>query len=224
LAYDAAPAVGALLRSAGAGFADESFPGLGFSVSTPAWDWRSGWGAILTQTQPDLVMFLAGPWDARDATVDGAVLVYGSPQWQAWYALQLDEFVRMVRATGAHLVWLTAPSYDPAAPAARDLTPVNAAFREVARRWADVEVVDTDAAVDGPDGAYAEYLPGPDGPEQIRKSDGLHFCPAGAARVAEALVAAVDHWWALSPAPGWDAGPWRQDDRYLHPQYNIPCG
>jgi hypothetical protein len=223
LAYDLAPAVGAMLRSGSAGFEDMSFPGLGFSVTTPTWDWRSGWGKILADTQPDLVLFLAGPWDAHDATVDGAVLPYGSPEWQAWYGAELDDFVRLVGSSGARLVWLTAPTYDPGGPDAGDLTPVNAAFRAVASRWPDVELVDTDAPVDGPDESYAEYLPGPDGPEQIRKADGLHFCPAGAARVAAALVPAIDHWWSFTPAPGWEAGPWRQDDRYLHPAYGPGC-
>jgi hypothetical protein len=223
LAYDLAPGVDALLRSGGAGFTDQSFPGLGFSVSTPTWEWRSGWGKVVADTQPDLVLFLAGPWDAHDATVDGAVLSYGSPEWQAWYGRQLDDFVRLVRTAGARLVWLTAPSYDPAAPDAADLTPVNTAFRDVAGRWADVELVDTDTAVDGADGSYAEYLPGPDGPEQIRKADGLHFCPAGATRVAAALLPAIDRWWSFTPAPGWESGPWRQDDRYVHPLYGPGC-
>ena len=223
LAYDLAPAAGAMLRSGGAGFQDMSFPGLGFSVTTPEWDWRSGWGKILADTQPDLVLFLAGAWDAHDVTVDGTVLAYGSPEWQVWYGGQLDEFVQLVDASGARLVWLMAPSYDPASPDASDLAPVDTAIRDAARRWPGVVLVDTDAEIDGPDGSYAEYLPGPDGPEQVRKADGLHFCPAGAARVAGALVPAIDQWWSFSPTAGWEAGPWRQDDRYVHPAYGPGC-
>ena len=223
LAFDLAPAAGAMLRSGGAGFQDMSFPGLGFSVTTPAWDWRSGWGKILADTQPDLVLFLAGAWDAHDVTVDGTVLAYGSPDWRAWYGGQLDEFVQLVSAGGARLVWLTAPSYDPASPDPSELLPINTAIRDAASRWPGVELVDTDAQVDGPDGAYAEYLPGPDGPEPVRKADGLHFCPAGAARVAAALVPVIDQWWSFSPTAGWEAGPWRQDDRYVHPAYGLGC-
>jgi hypothetical protein len=223
VAYDVAPAIGAMLHAGGAGFADESFPGLGFTVSAPTWNWRSGWGAILSQTQPDLVIFLAGAWDGHDVTVNDAVLPYGSPEWEAWYAGELDDFVRLVHAGGARLVWLTAPTYDPASADARDLTPVNAAVHAIPGRWPDVEVVDADAAVDGPDGAYAEYLPGPAGPDQVRKADGLHFCPAGAVRVAEAVLPSVNRWWSLSPTPGWDAGPWRQDDRYTRPVYGAGC-
>src|SRR5690242_18439216 len=64
----------------------------------------------------------------------------------------------------------------PASPDASDLLPINTAIRDAASRWPSIELVDTDAEVDGPDGSYAEYLPGPDGPEQVRKADGLHFC------------------------------------------------
>jgi hypothetical protein len=59
---------------------------------------------------------------------------------------------------------------------------------------------------------------------QVRKGDGLHFCPSGAARVAAALLPALQQWWSLAPAPGWDTGGWRQDERYVHPLNNTPCG
>jgi hypothetical protein len=224
LAYDVAPAIGAMLQAGGTGFTDMSFPGLGFTVTASDWNWRSAWSKVIADTQPDLVVFLTGPWDARDITVGGVPLVYGSPEWRAWYDGELDDFVRLVEGAGARLVWLTAPTYDPTSPDAVDLTAVNAAFGAVPTRWPGVEVVDTDAAVDAPDGSFAEYLPGSAGPEQVRKADGLHFCPAGAARVARALLPAVDHWWSLTPAAGWDAGPWRQDDRYVHPAYGPGCG
>jgi hypothetical protein len=223
LAYDVAPAVGAMLQAGGAGFTDMSFPGLGFTVTAPDWHWRSAWGAIIARLQPDLVIFLVGPWDGRDVTVGGVSLAYGSPEWRAWYDGELDDFVRLVHGAGSRLVWLTAPAYDPAAPDAVDFTALDAAYRALPTRWPDVEVVDTDAAVDGADGSFAQYLPGPAGPEQIRKADGLHFCPAGAARVAQAILPAVDHWWSLTPAAGWDAGPWRQDERYVHPIYGPGC-
>src|SRR5262249_3128974 len=110
LAFDVAPAIEAMLGAGGAGFKDQSFPGLGFPVSAPMWNWRSGWGAILAQTQPDLVIFLAGAWDAHDGTVNGELLSYGSTEWQAWYAGEIDVFVRLVQASGARLLWLTAPT------------------------------------------------------------------------------------------------------------------
>ncbi len=223
LAYDLAPAVQALLASGGAGFRDQSFPGLGFTVQTADFAWRTVWGKVLSDNRPDLVVFLAGPWDAHAVTVDGQSLPYGSPAWRAWYDHELDDFVRLVHGVGAHLVWLTAPSYDPASAEAADLGPVNDAFLAVPTRWPDAVVVDTDAAVDGPDGRFAEYLPGPNGPEQARKADGLHFCPAGAAAVARALVPAIDEWWSFTPAAGWDQGAWRQDDRYVHPLYGAGC-
>jgi hypothetical protein len=223
LAYDLAPALQAMLASGGAGFRDQSFPGLGFTVQAPDFAWRTAWAKVLSDNRPDLVLFLVGPWDAHAVTVGGQSLAYGSPAWRAWYDHELDDFVQLVHGVGAHLLWLTAPSYDPASPAALDLGPVNDAFLAVAARWPDVTVADTDAAVDGPDGRFTEYLPGPNGPEQARKADGLHFCPAGAAAVARALVPAIDEWWSFTPAAGWDRGPWRQDDRYVRPIYGAGC-
>jgi hypothetical protein len=218
--YDLGPALGAMLASSGAGFLDRSFPGLGFTVR--AFDWRAGWGRILDDNQPDVVIFLAGPWDTASITVDGAALAYGSADWRAWYDAELDDFVRLVHGTGAHLVWLTAPTYGPV-PTAEDVGPVNDAFRAVATRWPDVVVVDTAHALAGPDGGYSQYLAGPDGPEEARKDDGLHFCPAGAARVADAVLPALRRWWTVAPMPGWQNGPWRSDERYAHPRYGAGC-
>jgi hypothetical protein len=223
LAYDLAPAFGAMLQAGGADFRDQSFPGLGFSVKTAEFVWRSFWAKVLVDNRPDLVIFLAGPWDARSVTIDGRELVYGTPPWRAWYDGELDAFVGLVHSVGARLIWLTAPTYQPGADGATDLGPVNSAYRAVSGRWPDVEVVDTDAAVDGPDGSFARYLPGPTGTEEVRKADGLHFCPAGATRVALALLPAIRTWWSFSPAADWDRGEWRREQRYVHPIYGDGC-
>lgn len=90
-----------------------------------------------------------------------------------------------------------------------------AAVRAAATGSRTASFVDGRAVLAGPDGGYTDFLPGPDGaPRRVRKADGVHFCPAGAARLASAVIRDAARRWQLTPRPDWEAAAWRADGRY----------
>ena len=57
---------------------------------------------------------------------------------------------------------------------------------------------------------------GPDG-SALRKSDGEHLCPSGAAMLATAVRVAAGRWFTVDDAGDWPFGAWRTDERYAAP-------
>jgi hypothetical protein len=74
-------------------------------------------------------------------------------------------------------------------------------------------------------GKFATWLPPPGQPDappsswiRVRQVDNVHFCPAGAARYALALLADLTPMLKLGkPSPNWSTGPWT--DNYLAYRY-----
>ncbi len=86
---------------------------------------RRTWPKYLAEFQPDVVVVLYGAWDVYDASFDhGQTWVSpGRPEFDRYYATQVDDAGRRLRAAGARVLWLTPPcfaanggSLDPNAP------------------------------------------------------------------------------------------------------------
>jgi hypothetical protein len=214
LMFDAAPAVEAALRSAGP-VEVRSLAVLGFGLSHGPFDWRAEWPRFLDETSADAVVVMLGAWDIGAPDGEGEPPVPpGSPEWQAWYAGLLDEAIGVLRAGGARVWWMGMPPVaDPAlAPGVAGL---NDAVRAAASRHRGVAFVDSAAVLAGPGGGFTPTLPGPGGaPVRVRKGDGVHFCPDGAARLGEAVAVPLLAAWGLAASPGWEQGPWRDEERY----------
>ena len=110
----------------------------------------------------------------------------GSENWRTF----LEDFVALVPpilgAGDAKIYWLTMPTTrDDKYP---EVPQLNEIFADLAVQWGEtVTLVDTDAAVGGPDGAFDQDL---------REPDGVHFSEAGEDELAAFLE-------ALLTADGW---------------------
>lgn len=156
-------------------------------------DWDEEWPRVVAEHRPDAVAVLVGAWEGRD--LPG--VPFGSPEWLDWYRHRLDEWAAALAAGGARVWWFgTLPVRDREAEPRFSL--LDREYRALAERAGHVAFVDTRAVL-GP--AYREV----DGAERLRRTDGLHLCPAGTVLLVGALLDAMD----LPPAPGWEAGPWR---------------
>ena len=101
-----------------------------------------------------------------------------------------------VAGSGRTLVWLELP---PVARTRLEQTRqiIDGILVAQARAHPGVILVDPTAVV-APRGKFTTYLPGPSGQTvQVRTSDGVHLTPAGAARVASTLLAAIGTHWRL---------------------------
>jgi hypothetical protein len=211
VSYDAEPGVLAILRATGAVDAS-AVDILGFGLTTPTYDWRTAWPQLIEDRDPELVTLLYGSWDEGFVTASGV---------DAYRAL-LDDAVGILTSRGARVLLIGYP-----VAIGRLLVPytrgVGEAMRaEAAARPGQVSFLDLDPAI-SPGGRFVSHLDGPDGPERIRKEDNVHFCPAGSARVGQAVLDAVGSSWALpAPAPTWRSGDWALDHRFDDPPGACP--
>jgi hypothetical protein len=146
-----------------------------------------------------------GYWDVPEAgLVDGA----GAEAWTTSYRAAVVEAAELLTATGARVIWIGAPWFaDRSVPGVRRL---NHVYREVAANLEHVQFVDVARRLSGSADEYRER----DGTDVMRKPDGVHLCPDGAAIVAVAVAAKLG-----VPAPiGWESSGWRSDPRYFTAQ------
>lgn len=211
-----APAVTAALE--GGGDADVEFV-LTPSVLRDA-TVRFSWSRQLESFDPDVVVMLVGTWELGEVTNGvGASVTSSDPGWQRVYADEiLDPWIDLVTADGARVVWLGAP-----AVATEEVSllfeSLNVAYRDLADRREEVVYVDTTRALAGVGGgADAGFVAtGTDERGQLvrlRQVDGLHLCPDGAVRLAEALVDELEQTRSLSLPVGWQSAGWRNDEEY----------
>ena len=220
---DAAPGIGAAFAAAGATtVVDDAQPGFGLTnakFNPPEGDWRQEFADQIAEHDPDLVVMMLGGWD----------LQYLQDNGDAAYAAYVDEAATVLTSGGARLLWLSmlpgGTTWDRPADRVYELLPDRfpgtVAFYDVeASLRAPDDATDIERVKDkGAEGAAdwpISYVDADGNRVLLRKSDGFHLCPEGAARVGAAVnAAAADLGWATSaPAGAWEQGPWRIDDRY----------
>jgi lysophospholipase L1-like esterase len=200
---DTAPALGAAFNAAGTTkIIDASSPGLGLTLDQP---YRDVWRELLAEHHPDLIVVMMGGWD----------LPYLAKNGDDAYSATVDEAIGILTSDGARVLWLSmAPGgTTPDRPVDRVYSQLPAKYPGV------VDFFDFEQVLRGPDGDWPRTVPAVDGSTiLLRKPDNWHMCPAGAERVAAAVLA---HTAALSWAPpagdGWEDGDWRAHERYDDP-------
>jgi len=182
--------------------------GPGFGLSGP-FEWRRDWAASIAADDPDLVVVMMGGWDVKWTRENGA---------DAYTAL-VDEAIAILTAGGAKVMWLPPMPGD---DDTTDASTVAAVYAALPERYPGVVANPTVAGVLADrDGRYPKYLTLDDGTVLVlRGADGWHLCQDGAARMADAIVAAaVELGWSSPTRPGWESAEWRQ-----LPAYDDPPG
>ena len=177
------------------------------------YDWEQQWSQLVAKEHPDVVTVLTGVWDARPTIeVGGQTLAIGTPEWVQYYKGRVARAVEVLSAGGGTVAWVLPLSESDADKSGR-LAIVDQTIRDTVAGDPRVVVIDGDRLLSGtPDRFLAR---GPDG-SPLRKTDGEHLCPAGAAALAQGVRDALQGRFALPPA--WDrTGRWTQDDRYRNP-------
>ncbi len=155
--------------------------------------WQDQWLAAIYEVKPNVVVLLAGRWEVVDREYQGAWTNILHPTYAAYVKQQLEAASNLVTATGARMVFLTAPCTDSGeqpdgAPWPEDdparLSAFNKLVREVAAEHPSTDsVVDLNAAA-CPGGKYSATVDG----VVIRRSDGVHFTNAGGLFLAPKLM------------------------------------
>ena len=219
---DAAPGIAAAFYGAGATTViDGAFPGFGLThpeFNPPKGDWRQKYTDFVAENDPDLVVMMLGGWD----------LAYLEDNGEEAYTA-----VRRRRRADPHQPWRP-PGVDVDDAGRQDDRPAGRRRLLSSSPTAIPGVVgyaDVEPALRVPaDAVEIEALPGveewprwyrtADGTTVVlRKPDGWHMCPEGAARVGAIInQAAADLGWAtIAPTGTWEQGAWRSDARYDDP-------
>jgi len=157
------------------------------STDVPANEqWPAQWKGDLAQFDPNVVVVLAGRWEVSDRLIDGHWLHIGQPAFDAAVKQSLEQAVQVGTSSGAVMVLMTSPCFEPIEQDNGQVWPedtttrlnaYNAIVRQVAAEHpATVELNDFGAQL-CPGGVYQETLDG----VQIRDGDGMHIVPTAAA-------------------------------------------
>jgi len=188
-------------------------PALGFGLSNPPFDWRAEWTRLIKGFRPEVVVVMFGGWDNE----------YMQRYGEVAYTALVDSAIELLKQDGAKIVIVGIPASEDRDGKALPRLP-NTVFEKLPARWpGEVDYIDPDPAV-SPEGEFVPYLEGPTGEEErVRKVDGVHLCPAGAARVGESVLGALTPQYRLAaPDPTWRGGDWALDARYNDPRGSCP--
>jgi peptidoglycan/LPS O-acetylase OafA/YrhL len=155
--------------------------------------WPDQWESAISQDKPNVVVLLAGRWEVVDREYEGTWTNILSPTYAAYVKSQLEQASQLVAASGAHMVFLTAPCTDEGeqpdgAPWPEDNPARLAVYNKLVRQVA-AENPATDSAVNlfgaaCPKGKFTSTIGG----VTIRETDGVHFTLAGGEYLAPKIM------------------------------------
>ena len=148
-------------------------------------DWRTSWGSLIRNDNPDVVLLVLGRWEVLDRIYDGHWTHIGEAGWDAHLTSELDQAIDILSSQGATVVLATLPyikgnSEQPDGRPWEMNQPVrtnayNAVVRAAAvRRPSTSRVLELNALID-PNGRYTATIDG----VRVRNPDDEHFSIAG---------------------------------------------
>jgi hypothetical protein len=175
---------------------------VGTGLTRPdSFDWSAELRSDLAQFRPEVVVAMFGGNDDQDAIVGGRFVAFGSQAWGEIYGSRVAAFAAAVHADGTRLLWAGLPVMRSADKTQR-LQTVMAVTRSVLAGRDGALFVDESATLADSSGHYTFALPDASGQLVIvREPDGVHFSPAGADRLADRAIAAMQGGWQLVVHP-----------------------
>jgi len=177
------------------------------------------WQAALDDFRPDVVVVLFSHWERL---VVGAQTPGDIEDLDAYVGLVALPFAELIAENNAELVWLSAPALrNQTATSVYDV--LNEAYRMVAAAAPGTRFVELGPVITDGSGAYVDSLPDATGAlERVRNTDGIHFCPPGAVRVADAVLIPLAEVAGTTTVEGWQDDDWRTTTPFDRPDECPP--
>ncbi len=164
------------------------------------------WGArlqeIVTQDDPEVVMFMVGANDGQSILEgDGTVVAqFGTPEWTEEYRRRVAGIMDLTKGGARRLIWVGEPNVGTGNVQQAVALGNQLAEEEAAKRpW--VTYFDLAGLVAGPDGGFSEYITLPDGSTaRCFAGDGVHLSVKCLDRVMEELVPTLTGLYATAEA------------------------
>jgi hypothetical protein len=155
-------------------------------------DWMDEYPAMLGDEKPDVVIVAIGANDGQGFVVDGKVLPYGSENWRKVYQQRLADYLAMVGAGGARVVWvglppMRLPVYNEKTAAINRIAFTVVSQSPQATWWNPVSYVGDEA------GNFREFATQTNGQTvRLRSTDGIHLSDEGAGLLSAVLITWLD--------------------------------
>lgn len=161
-------------------------------------DWMSEYPAMIGESHPDTVIVAIGANDGQDFLDGDKPLKVGTDQWISVYQQRTQQFLAMLTATGAHVVWIGLPPMKAAGYNGRiDL--INRISLSVVSANPNAVWWNPAPYIGDQSGNYLEFASQPDGKVQrLRAPDGIHMSLEGAKLLSPPLMNWLN---AAPPAP-----------------------
>lgn len=162
------------------------------------YDWASAVPKILERQYMDIAIVLIGTNDGQDIRSDSGRLAFGSPEWVAAYAADVDEVIRVFIDNGVAVYWVGLP---PMRSAKHEEAVSAIAKLQRERVLANgAKYIDVRPVFSNPDGSYAESGIGINGNQlRLRSLDGIKFIKAGNDKLATVVFDAISADLGLAP-------------------------
>ena len=156
-------------------------------------NWPAELHVDLVNQQPQLVIVMIGANDPQGLVTPDGSISFGQPGWDEAYSARVSAFIAEANAAGAHLLWVgMPPMQDPGLDAA--MKHLNGLVRTQVSETPDggAAYLSSVPSLGDQNHNYAAYLVDPSGAvTNVRTPDGIHLTPAGGARLAGAVVTAM---------------------------------
>jgi len=154
-------------------------------------DWPAELRNDLALYAPQVVVVFMGANDPQNMVVDGNAVAYGTAAWSEDYEARVVAFVKEATDTGSHVIVVGMPPMaDPGLTAKMQALNQDLAL---AAGSPGVTYFASWPVLSDPSGAFQTYLPDASGNEvEVREPDGIHITPAGADRLAHAIIGEMD--------------------------------
>ena len=202
--YDMTPAFVAGFADAGVRVVSTAYPGQGLTKPDAV---QKIWTDAIDTYHPDFFIVGLGTWDNEFVAANG----------RDAYRAKVDSVIALLTSNGGHILWLSVLPSDAALPDDRPRPDIqDQIYSELpARHPGVVDFLDLTPTLSTPDGTTPREVDG----HLLRKPDGWHLCPDGAAAVGHAVLGHLG-----LDGDGWDRGNWRTDHRYDDPPGGCPGG
>jgi hypothetical protein len=155
------------------------------------YDWPATVPKILESNSYGVIVVMLGANDRQTIRAGGARQAFGTPEWAAAYAAQVDALLDALAASGASLIWVGPPPMkDPEYDAAVQAIAAIQRERVEAR---GISFIDMRPPLLGADGSYADSGEDDTGRfTRLRGRDGISFFKAGNNRMGQIVLDAIE--------------------------------
>ena len=164
-------------------------------------DWMSEYPAMIGDKHPDTVIVSIGANDGQDFLENDKPLKFGSQEWIAIYQQRVQEFLDLLTAENAHVIWIGLPPMKASGYNERAAL-INRIIYSVVNENPTAVWWNPAPYIGDESGQYRDFALQTDGKmKRIRAADGIHMSVDGADLLSSALMSWLDATPAAPPAP-----------------------